>query len=126
MPVIALAVDSSSTPLKALEQVLRDRHAHVFVLRSDDPLADIEEATPDAVVLTSPEGAELARSIRARYGDGAPRLIGVFPESDASSEGSFDEHIAEALCARTLARLLSRSELRPSARGRGSDGAARS
>lgn len=126
-PLVALAIDSDSPPLKPLEQVLRDRHAHVFVLRADDPLADIDDAGPDLVVITSLEGAELVDPIRARFGEAAPRIVAVFPECDEAPEGRFDERLAEALCSRTLARLIDRGDLRESSPpGPSSGGAARS
>lgn len=127
-PLVALAIEPCSPPLRPLEQVLRDRHAHVFVLAGDDPLAQLDEALPDVVVFTSPAGARLARAIRERLGPSAPRLIAIFPEYDeADATAGFDEGLAETICSRTLARVIAEGTLRePSGRGPGSSAEARS
>lgn len=125
-PIVALALGPGSPPMKPLEQILRDRHAHVFVVAHEEALAMLDTARPDVVVVTSAEGVPLARQLRARRSPGEFRLFGIFPEYGDAFADVFDDGLPEALCSRTLARIIEGTPLRgPSAREAGSTAAAR-
>ena len=109
-PIIALALGTDSPPLKPLEQVLRDRHDHVFVLHDDEALSQVLEARPQAVVFMSPGAHALAFAIRERLGATGPRLIAVFPEPMEEPD-AYDEHLAAKLCSRVLVQLIERGDL---------------
>ncbi len=126
-PLVALAIEPCSPPLRPLEQVLRDRHAHVFVVDGDEAVDQLDEVLPDVIVFTSPGGARLARAIRERHGARAPRLIAIYPEYVEGETAGFDEGLAETICSRTLAGIIDRGTLKePSGREPGSSAAARS
>ncbi|MCA9609064.1 MAG: hypothetical protein KC619_25860 [Myxococcales bacterium] len=125
-PLVALAIGPGSPPLKPLEQVLRDRHAHIQVVGHEDLLAALDASGLDVIVFTSADAIPLARRIRARREATDVKLIGIFPEYGEAFAHLFDEGLAEALCSRTLARIVEGTPLRgPSARGSDSSAAAR-
>ncbi|MBX3274891.1 MAG: hypothetical protein KF729_31800 [Sandaracinaceae bacterium] len=125
MPLVAIAIDPCSPPMKPLEQVLRDRREHVFLLCDDDPFEALDERRPDIIVITSRESAPLADAIRGRLGDAAPRIVAVYPECDDAPAAQFDDRLAAPLSARTLAEIIDRGRITgPSGPAPGSSGGA--
>ena len=125
MPLVAIAIDPCSPPMRPLEQVLRDRREHVFFLGDDDPVEQIDERRPDVVVITSKESASLASAVRVRLGAAAPRIVAVYPECEDAPAAAFDDRLAAPLCARTLSEIIDGAPITgPSGPGPGSSGAA--